>query len=341
MQLDRVLSRTFDWLRFPLALLVVYLHIAPNSAIIQASYGISSIYFWIVNIVYNISSLAVPTFFIMSGYLIAFNMTSFSFDVYVKKLKRRCLTLLIPYLIWNLLCLGYMYITRQVTELPGWDIIFLKPLNFPLWFIRNLIVLNLLYPALWAMVKYLRWQLLLVVILIYLFIPLAQNIVYIQPYTLSSFVYFYLGVYGGINRLSFNTSSKAFIISLTILTLIGFSLIVLNPVLHIPYIYNFYLLCGTITLLLFAYKLIETYNISPIPLLATASAFIYFSHKLGPTYISKQLVGALLPGGEVSEVVVFIVSPIIASFICVGIYYALGKIHPSLLKILTGKSNKR
>lgn len=338
MQLDRTLSRTFDWLRFPLALLVVYLHIAPNLNAVASFYGTKSPYFWTVNIVNNIANLAVPTFFIMSGYLMAFNMTSFSFDVYVKKLKRRCLTLLIPYLIWNLLCLAYMYITRQVTEFPGWDVIFLKPLNFPLWFIRNLIVLNLLYPILWAVVKYLRWQLLMVVIFIYVCIPLAQNIVYIHPYTLSSFVYFYLGIYCGINKLSFNTSSKAFIIGLSILTLIGLSLIVLNPILRMPYISNFYLLCGTITLLLLVYKLIETYNIRPIPLLAAASAFIYFSHKLGPTYISKQLVGALLPGGEVSEIIIFIVSPIIASLICVVIYYVLGKIHPSLLRILIGKN---
>ena len=340
MQLDQILSRTFDGLRFPLALLVVYLHIAPNIHVLQSSYGTSSPYFWTANIVNNIANLAVPSFFLMSGYLMAFNMTSFSFDVYVKKLKRRCLTLLIPYLIWNLLCLGYMYITRQLIEFPRWDTIFLKPLNFPLWFIRNLIVLNIVYPILWTMVKYLRLPLLMVVTLIYLLIPFAHNIVYIHPYTLSSFVYFYLGVYGGIHCLSFNSSPKALIIGFSILTLISFSLVVLNPVLNIPYISNFYLLCGTITLLLLAYKLIETYNISPIPLLATASAFIYFSHKLGPTYISKQLVGALLPGGEASDIIIFIVSPIVASLICVGLYYLLGKIHPSILRVLTGKSNK-
>lgn len=340
MKLDQTLSRTFDWLRFPLALLVVYLHIAPNLTILQSTFGMGSPYFWTANIVYNISNLAVPSFFLMSGYLISFNMASFSFDVYFKKLKRRGLTLLVPYLIWNLLCLGYMYITRQITEFPGWSTVFIEPLNFPLWFIRNLIILNLLYPIIWIMACYFKWPFFIIVVLIYLLIPVAHNAIYIHHYTLTSYIYFYIGVYGGINRLSLNITSKPIILGITTLTLISFAIVVLNPVLNVPYVINFYLLCGTITLFLLTYKLIESYSIRPIPLLVTASAFIYFSHKLGPTYISKQIVGALLPGGEVSEIVIFIVSPIITSLICVGVYYILGKMHPSILKILTGKSRK-
>lgn len=340
MQLDQTLSRTFDWLRFPLALLVVYLHIAPNLTVLQSIYGTSSPYFWTSNIVNNIANLAVPSFFLMSGYLMSFNMTSFSFDVYFKKLKRRGLTLLVPYIIWNLLCLGYMYITRQITEFPGWSTLFIKPLNFPLWFIRNLILLNLLYPIIWIMARYFKWPFFIIVVISYILIPLVQNAIYIPSYTLTSFVYFYIGIYGGVNRLSFNVTSTAFILGITSLTLISFTLVVLNPILNVRYVNNFYLLCGTITLFLLTYKLIEAYNIRPIPLLAAASAFIYFSHKLGPTYISKQIVGALLPGGEVTEITIFIVSPIIASLICVVMYFLLSKMHPSILMILTGKSRK-
>lgn len=340
MHLDQTLSRTFDWLRFPLALLVVYLHIAPNLTILQSTFGMGSPYFWTANIVYNISNLAVPSFFLMSGYLMAFNMTSFSFGVYFNKLKRRGLTLFMPYIIWNLLCLAYMYVTRQITEFPGWSTVFIGPLNFPLWFIRNLIILNLLYPIIWLMVRYYKWTFFIIVVLTYLLIPIAQNAIYIHPYTLTSFVYFYLGVYSGVNRLSFNVTSTAIILGISTLTLISFTLVVLYPVLNVPYANNLYLLCGTITLFVLTYKVVETYNIRPIPLLVAASAFIYFSHKLGPTYISKHLVGALLPEGEASDIIIFIVSPIVASLICVGLYYLLGKIHPSILRVLTGKSNK-
>lgn len=337
-QFDKNLSLTFDWLRFPLALLVVYLHIAPNTMLIQASYGISSPYFWVTNIVDNIANLAVPTFFIISGYLMAFNMTSFSFDVYLKKLKRRGLTLLMPYLIWNLLCMAYLYITGQITEFPGWRTIYIKPLNFPLWFIRNLIILNLLFPMLWSMVRYLKWPFLVSVISAYLMYPFALDVIYINPYVLTSFVYFYIGVYGGINSLSFNITSKAFVVGIIMLATISFTLVVLSPISRMPFACNIYLLTGTITLLLLVYKFIEVSNIRPIPLLAAASSFIYFSHKLGPTYISKQIVSSLLSESEVSEIIIFIVSPVMVSLICIGTYYLLGKIHPSILKVLTGKS---
>lgn len=266
-------------------------------------------------------------------------MTSFSFDVYLRKLKRRCLTLLVPYLIWNLLGVGYLFITGQISDFPEWDTIFLDPINFPLWFIRNLIVLNLLYPILWAIVRYLRWPFLILVILAYFLIPAFQDAVYIHPYALTSFVYFYIGVYGGINRLSFNITTKACTVGILMLATISFTLVVLSPVLEFrtTFAYNVYLLSGTITLLLLAYKLIETSNIRPVPLLAAASSFIYLSHKLGPTYISKQIVGSLLSEGEISEIIIFIVSPVITSLICVGTYYLLGKIHPSIIKFLTGK----
>jgi hypothetical protein len=190
------------------------------------------------------------------------------------------------------------------------------------------------------MARYFKWPFFIIVVISYILIPLVQNAIYIPSYTLTSFVYFYIGIYGGVNRLSFNVTSTAFILGITSLTLISFTLVVLNPILNVRYVNNFYLLCGTITLFLLTYKLIEAYNIRPIPLLAAASAFIYFSHKLGPTYISKQIVGALLPGGEVTEITIFIVSPIIASLICVVMYFLLSKMHHSILMILTGKSRK-
>lgn len=338
-QLDKNLSLTFDWLRFPLALLVVYLHIAPSNVFIQASYGIDSPYFWATNIVDNIANLAVPAFYIISGYLMAFNMTSFSVDVYLSKLKRRSWTLFVPYLIWNLLCVGYLFLTGQISECPEWDTIFLDPINFPLWFIRNLIVLNLLYPILWVIVRYLRWPFFIIVIIAYLLIPTFQDTVYIHPYALTSFVYFYIGVYGGINMISLNTTTKVYAFGMFILAAFSFILVVLSPIFEFrtSRVYHIYLLSGTITLFLLAYKLIEVSNIRPIPLLTAASSFIYLSHKLGPTYISKQIVGSLLSDCEVSEIIIFIVSPVIASLICIGTYYLLSKTHPTIIKVLTGK----
>lgn len=58
-----------------------------------------------------LASVAVPLFFFISGYLFFFR-TTFSVDVYKKKLKSRIKTLLIPYLFWNFVVLvGHWIVT--------------------------------------------------------------------------------------------------------------------------------------------------------------------------------------------------------------------------------------
>ena len=63
-KIENNLSRTFDFLRFPLALFVVYLHIVPTlclesaeTSIIRVTYPV---YYWINNSICTLANLAVP-----------------------------------------------------------------------------------------------------------------------------------------------------------------------------------------------------------------------------------------------------------------------------------------
>ena len=47
--------------------------------------------------------VAMPTFFVISGYLFFANVTDWNTKTYLGKLRRRVKTLLIPYIIWNVL----------------------------------------------------------------------------------------------------------------------------------------------------------------------------------------------------------------------------------------------
>ena len=90
-------------LRFPLALLVVFIHthnaqwqlIETGSAPTLASF-LSGI----------LPTFAVPLFFALSGYLFFYKVSAFSLDCYVGKVRRRMLTLAVPYLLWNLIAFG-------------------------------------------------------------------------------------------------------------------------------------------------------------------------------------------------------------------------------------------
>lgn len=127
-----------------------------------------------------LASVAVPLFFFISGYLFFFR-TTFSVDVYKKKLKSRIKTLLIPYLFWNFVVLvGHWIVTvlspvqltsgayKQVSDYTVCDYLISfwningMPVNGALWFIRDLMVMLVFSPLVYWCLRYFRWYILLV-----------------------------------------------------------------------------------------------------------------------------------------------------------------------------------
>ena len=127
--------------------------------------------------------IAVPLFFIISGYL--FFRSGFMIRTYTDKLRRRVRTLLVPYILWNLLYLirtafrdipafsGLSHDTAQanwslsavlacfwdksrgVFPVPASSYIY--PQDFPLWYVRDLMVMVVLAPVLYWMLKKVGW----------------------------------------------------------------------------------------------------------------------------------------------------------------------------------------
>ena len=115
----------------------------------------------------GIARIAVPTFFIISGYLF-FNTFDGGFKSYGKKLKRRIFSLLIPYLFWSAFTffafffaqkipgIGEYFTTRNDAELTFkilFDNIIISSYNSPLWYVRYLIVFSILSIAIYWLVK--------------------------------------------------------------------------------------------------------------------------------------------------------------------------------------------
>lgn len=99
-------------IRFPMAVLVVLLHIPKlpileninESAYIPTFSGLS-VYIFIRDIIGWIGSIAVPVFFIISGYF--FFSSAWTIKIYISKLKKRFHTLFIPYIVWILISIGF------------------------------------------------------------------------------------------------------------------------------------------------------------------------------------------------------------------------------------------
>ena len=132
-----------------------------------------------------ICQLAVPTFFLISGYYFFTNLENWDWKKYVEKLKKRSKTVLLPYLIWNTLFIipSIILVIAGVFDLEymcdsfakrGWLRIFWDsnnngvvqipnvlgvnmgagyPQDGPLWFIRDLMVMFTLSPFIYWILK--------------------------------------------------------------------------------------------------------------------------------------------------------------------------------------------
>ena len=111
--------------------------------------------------------VTIPIYFLIAGYLYFNGLEVWNTQTYLAKLRRRCLTLLVPYLLWNLVALvvGYLMalgsdsvpsVYEYLRNRGGWLILWHPP-NFPLWFLRDLMIMAVAAPLVMLFVKYLRW----------------------------------------------------------------------------------------------------------------------------------------------------------------------------------------
>ena len=186
---DSLQSRTIDSLRFPMAFAVVLLHASAAGA--HGDYPVYSTL--CILLAQGICRVAVPCFFLISGFLFFQGLERWDWQAWTRKVRRRVHTLLIPFLLWNLLAAaliyGYNWLrvrfgsadAASLTELTanwgacGWRIFWNAqdgmPLDYPLWFIRDLILLTAASPLVYALCRYLKgFGLLLLAVLLFGFL---------------------------------------------------------------------------------------------------------------------------------------------------------------------------
>lgn len=172
------ISETIKNVRFPLTVIVVMIHIFqnPDRFLIHGSSVFEAYPNWFFSFMYFFAEafgrIAVPVFFAISGYLFFYKIEEFNKIVYLNKLKKRLRTLLIPYLIWNSLYIAFFYLksTPLLTwlypnatndcffDLNWWVKAYLGyegcPILYPLWYIRDLIMIIILSPIVYYFVRH-------------------------------------------------------------------------------------------------------------------------------------------------------------------------------------------
>ncbi len=176
-------SKKIKVLTFLCAILVVPIHTynVEQYSISFKGTGMEKFIYIIENFISDgVARTAVPLFFILSSFLFFYKITP-SIEWFIKKYKKRFKSLLIPYLIWNIV--GYMiflipffikqlrpfmsgYI-QQPTVIDFIQGVFLYKYNYAFWFMFNLIILVIISPAIYTVLKNKqRGQIITIIILI-------------------------------------------------------------------------------------------------------------------------------------------------------------------------------
>ena len=221
--MDALTSRVVSFLRFPLIVAVIFIHC--NLMVKNPELETMPVFSFLAYITMKLVCITVPLFFFISG-LLFFKEGYFGLALYQKKVKRRIHTVLIPYLLWNIiyfLILGIMQLIKpdtlvilhkHITDFRWQDFLWLfwdisQITGLPddqraclvgaFWFLQCLFFLFLVSPIIYYLIKYLRHFVLIIIGTLYFtdFIPEMPGI------QCNAIVYFMLGAYFSILGINF------------------------------------------------------------------------------------------------------------------------------------------
>ncbi len=376
--LERLQSQTIDWLRFPLAVAVVFIH----SFGMPGEYDLAAIHadpfsamgmYNLIRICFShvLTHIAVPTFFLISGFLFFRKWHEWDKETYFKKMKSRLHTLIIPYVCWNLIAIasvvamkvGAFFVKgKPLSNIPlffeekGWlrmlwdcnvwaeDRInwigmatpMTGPYNLPLWFLRDLIVVSILSPIVYWYVKRTRHYGLLLLALAYIsgVWPDIHGLTVTSVFFFSTGAYF--SIYGKNLVQEFRKVQWFSYVSAVVFLLLDIWFDGRN--MSTGYLlYPFYIIAGVCAAINLAAWLIETKRTRVHPLLTQSTFFIYATHTILILGLTSKVVYKIIGNESILSLAVgYFLTPILATFICISLYTFLKRYFPRLTKILTG-----
>ena len=349
-QIRSQLSERIEMLRFPLIVGVVFIHMHTDDITFHGPGA--SFYNMLVNYIAEIlARISVPLFFVMSGYLFFLTLVP-TCENFIKKLKSRFYTLLIPFIIWNGVIFLFYAIAQNlplsalcftgerpiVLSLHGFDYIrlffglgdFQYPVAYQFWFVRDLIILVLFSPLLYFMLTKIPQIVLTLLGVLWFFNMIHFKII---QFDIASAFFFSLGGYFGIIKNDFSLLdrySKAILLSYLLISLIS----VLTE--------NFYLQQTAIFTGVLAAFVITKY-LREIPsvkerliVLAKYSFLLFAMHEPLLSIIRKILFILIDVQSNWMVFTLYLLAPVLTILCCILVYNIFEKTAPQILYFTTG-----
>lgn len=353
--MNNLTSQTITVIRYPMIVCVVLLHTFIIDRPVNGQVLIPSGRYPIFDIFQQLyqnelANVAVPMFFFISGYLFFYGIKKFHLSIFIDKLKRRVHSLLIPYILWNIIFLLFVCLVgllfpnlltykKTIFQMNLEEILytFWEPSQglLPLWFLRDLMIINLFTPIIYCILrhKYSRW-ILLFFVTCYL---VPSEFYYCPGIGFRTSFPFIFGAWFSINKKDFIVEfrkSKWYFAPITIVLLIINLIIWYNHIVF-PILERLLTLSLIIVSPLIISLGLSKKKIKINPFLSETSFFIFVFHMF-IIHIPLKLWGYIFPINGFSAILALILIPFIVSYTCMFVYIVLKKILPNITNILVG-----
>lgn len=349
--MNRIQSEVVNSIKFPLIVLVVFIHTISNDIRpISLELSGNNLYTIISELIsHNLGYIAVPCFFFISGYFLFNKIEEWSGRFYWNNLIKKTTTLLLPYIIWNMLYIFLIWIKvlvfdklgfsiyeyeRNVLETPIYEHL-IHPINYPLWYVRDLICMNVISFALFFIIRRIHWGGIVLLYLSYL-LGIESGV---PGFSSTAILFVTSGAYMGYKQMD----CFAAFASVRTLAFMGF--IILLPVALCynqqpisGFLIRLYIPLGVITIFNLAFSIYKHFpNVSATCIkLAPAVFFIYATHTI---YIVNWVTGGLARLGcseGISRLIPYFMTPMITIAVC-GVGFVLcKKVFPRCLGVAMG-----
>ncbi len=317
--------------------------------------------------------VAVPIFFVISGYLFFLKSNTYSFIDYIAKLKSRFKTIFLPYIIWNIFSFlsivfikigafllkdkplssialfinekgGFFNMLWNCTPLGnerfnflGIDVTPYFPINVPMWFIRDLIIMVLITPILYWLIKKLRQYFIFLLGVIYLTYTFPS----VSGISITALFFFSLGAFFAIQKKNivdyfYSYNKISFVLAILFLL----------PTIYFggkdggfqgTLLYHFYILFGIVATFNLASYFVKQKQININKTLSDSTFFIFAMHTILVLRVSFFVTNKIFYGTSSFVLSIkYFTTPILAVVICVVLYYLLKKCFPRFTSIITG-----
>lgn len=355
-----LLSKTIRLVRFPLIVGVVFGHNQFRSLQVRGAAVSMDMPPWLSGLAHAVTSvlpyMTVPLFFFISGFLF-FRKPGFDKAMWRKNLESRVHSLLIPYLLWNFI--GFLVLLVELHPRfasvfpqlkdyrldivkflglfwgrPLYDsstVVRLYPIDFPLWFLRELMLMCLAAPLVHWCIARMKWFFVAAVGAGWFF-GLWQTPVF-EPRTV---FFFSFGACCGIHGVDFAERARH-----AGWTLWAYPLLVALELLAWKHgcrawIHRAGLLVGGVAAVCIAARLAARPGVTGSRFLDDATFFVFALHGLFMPKFKKAVVLLFHPTSPLLQVFLLFFIPIATIAVCLAAYAIVAKCSPTLAAVLSG-----